>query len=124
MAEVQIQLTNDRSKYAPNDILEGKVCWNVGQARSAILRFFWRTEGQGTTDIGLHEELSFNEPQSVDSRAFRFKVPAGPWTYDGKLVAIRWTLELQVEPGNVASLDVVVSPQSVDREALLTSKLS
>src|SRR5436853_7324614 len=103
MAELRIQLTNDRLHYAQHEIIEGKVRWKVAEAKSAILRFFWRTEGKGIPDIGLHDELTFDEPQAADDRTFRFKVPAGPWTYDGKLAAIRCTLELQVEPGaNVA----------------------
>src|SRR5690348_448767 len=107
MADIHIELSNGRLEYGQNEMLEGKVRWNVDQAKSAILRFFWRTEGKGIQDLGLQEELSFDTPRTMDERSFRFKVPAGPWSYDGKLVSIRWTLEFQVEPGgHVESLDV------------------
>jgi hypothetical protein len=118
MAELRIQTRNDRVHFAPGETIEGIVSWNLDHVKSATLRLFWRTEGKGTQDVGLSAEMPFDEPRPSDERTFRFNVPEGPWSYDGKLVAIVWSLELETEPGGkVESLDLVVSPQPERVEA-------
>ena len=118
MAELRIQTRDGGVHYAPGETIEGIVSWNLDHVKSAALRLFWRTEGKGTQDIGLSAEMPFDQPRPADERAFRFTVPQGPWSYDGKLVAIVWALELETEPGGqMESLELVVSPQQERVEA-------
>ena len=118
MAELRIRTRDSRLHYTPGETIEGVVSWNLDVVKAATLRLFWRTEGKGTQDIGLSAEMLFDQPRPSDERTFRFNIPQGPWSYDGKLVAIVWALELETEPGGkVESLDLVVSPQQERVEA-------
>lgn len=55
--------------------------------------------------------LPLEQPAPQEARAFALALPGAPWSTDGRLVSLCWTLELVVEPGsrNVRR-DLVISP--------------
>jgi len=111
MADLRIETLEHRTHFAPGEAIEGVAGWEVDKppAGGATLRLFWRTEGKGTQDMGLGEEVTFDAPGAVDARTFRLTAPRGPWSHDGKLVAIVWALELSVGKESCV-LDVEVRP--------------
>jgi hypothetical protein len=110
MAEVSIEIQDNRTRFSPGETVAGRVNWNGGHVESASVRLFWRTEGKGVQDVGLHAETSFDRPRSTDERTFSFVLPSGPLSYDGKILAIIWGLEVELLPGKqIGSIDIVVS---------------
>lgn len=111
MADLRIETLDGRTRYAPGDTIEGVAGWEVHDdaVKRAALRLFWRTEGKGTQDMGLGEEITFDAPGATDARTFRLTAPIGPWSYDGTLVAIVWALELCVDK-DVQTLGLELHP--------------
>jgi len=81
-------------------------------------RLSWRTEGKGDTDAGVGN--SGKVTKSGGAYRFVIDVPAGPWSYSGHLLKIRWALELWSVSGDVVEVDqpVCVFPsERLDRDA-------
>ena len=110
MAEMRIETRGNQKAFSAGETVEGSVTWRTDRVTSASIRLCWRTEGKGTQDVGLHAETVFDAPRDMDQRSFKFVLPKGPLSYDGKLIAIIWGLELKVLPGKqIENLDIVVS---------------
>lgn len=111
MAELRLETLDQRTRYAPGEVIEGIAGWQVdrGAVTGATVRLFWRTEGKGTQDMGLGAQTDFDTPQATDARTFALTVPSGPWSHAGRLVAIVWALELTVDR-QVRTLDVEIRP--------------
>lgn len=111
MADLRIETVDNRTRFAPGETIEGVAGWEVtkDKVKRATLRLFWRTEGKGTQDTGLGEEVAFDTPGVTDARTFRVTAPDGPWSYDGSLVAIVWALDLCVDK-DVQTLDLELRP--------------
>jgi hypothetical protein len=107
--------------FRPGDDVEGTVRWRLDQPpRSIELRLFWYTEGKGDQDVGVVEALPFADPGQEDHRSFRFRLPAGPFSFSGKLISLLWAIEAVAEPGDSSGrLEITVSPTG--REILLGS---
>jgi hypothetical protein len=63
---------------------------------------FWFTQGKGDRDVVVIEKIALETPRAVDDRPFRFRLPAGPYSFSGKLVGIQWAVELILMPGERA----------------------
>lgn len=100
------------SGYVPGEPLTGLVRWSVeGGPVSIAVRLFWRTEGKGTADSGLVDELTFEGMPSAGEQAFVFEGPSGPYSFSGELVSILWAVEAIASPGkHVGRADFVLSP--------------
>src|SRR4029079_11056794 len=80
-------------------------------AQSVELRLFWYTRGKGDQDVGVVSTVPFPEPGLTDSRGLRIPLPAGPFSFSGKLISLLWALEVVAEPGSRAGrLEIIVSP--------------
>jgi hypothetical protein len=105
----ELNIKNGTIHFKPGDTIEGTVRWTSEAVKSAALRLFWRTEGKGTQDAGFVDEMIFDQPRPTDQRKFHFTAPYGPLSYDGKLIAIMWALELELNGGSeVAHLDLTI----------------
>lgn len=102
-----------RHAFRPGESIDGVAAWSLESApRSAEVRLFWFTEGKGTTDIGVIRTETFSAMQSQDARPFRFDLPQGPLSIDGRLVSVNWAIEFVAVSGSETVLrwDLVVSP--------------
>jgi hypothetical protein len=90
----------------------GHVTWEMPAAPKSIeLRLFWFTRGKGTTDVHVAETIRFDFPRAADRRDFRFRLPAAPYSFSGKLISLLWALELVVLPGNdTVRAEITLSP--------------
>jgi hypothetical protein len=70
----------------------------------------WETEGKGDTNGEVYVEQAWT-PQSPSGReAFRWNLPAGPISLNGKLFSIRWVLRIwSVNPDQEAEMKIVIS---------------
>lgn len=102
----------DNVAFVPGETLRGTVGWQVKDTPPAVtLRMFHYTEGRGTQDVEIIEEKIFDHPHSSGEEAFEFSLPAGPYSFSGKLVSLIWALELMIgESGLVERMVFVLSP--------------
>ncbi len=57
------------------------------------------------------EAIPYEEPLRNDTRRFSLQAPNGPYSFNGKLMSLRWTLGLVAHPeGTLARLPITVSP--------------
>ena len=107
-----LTLNQDPSTIVPGQSIDGTVGWQLEDApRTAVLRLFWYTEGRGTQDVGVVEELNLPTNLAQLSGTFRFTVPAAPYSFQGQLIALKWAIELLLNKQKlVERIELVVSP--------------
>lgn len=107
-----LTLNQDPNTLVPGQVIEGTAGWRLPDApRNAVLRLFWYTEGRGTRDIGIVQELRIPATYAEMSGTFRMNVPPMPYSFNGQLIALKWALELLVDNEKlVERVELVVSP--------------
>jgi hypothetical protein len=112
MNGLTIQLAGDRLAFNPGEELAGSVNWSSEQApRSLELRLFWFTRGKGIEDVGVVENLIFEQPLPQETRSFLLKLPQAPYSCLGTLVSVVWALELIAYPSKaVTRQEIEVGP--------------
>lgn len=109
-----ITLTLDRpdAAYVPGEPITGTVAWEIpGELDRVVLRLFWHTEGKGTQDVGVAEEVVFDLVSPREQRDFAFAGLIEPYSFSGSLVSILWAVEAIAEPvGEVARVSLTFSP--------------
>lgn len=110
--KLALQLNQDPATLVPGQVIDGTAGWQLEDPpRLAMLRLFWYTEGRGTQDVGIAEELELPAGQAIGQGAFRFTVPDAPYSFQGQLVTLKWAIELVLNKGkHVERLDLIVSP--------------
>jgi hypothetical protein len=117
---IRIETRDGVTAFRPGDEVAGTVRWRLDQPpRSLDLRLFWYTQGKGDQDVGVVENLPFAEPGLEGSRSFRFRLPAGPFSFSGKLISLLWAIEAVAETTGTQAerCEIIVSPTG--REILL-----
>jgi hypothetical protein len=111
---LRIKLDGARTSFHPGEVLAGTADWQLdGPARPGdvvALRLVWFTEGRGTPDVGLIDTVNFRKPGEEDHRAFRFQLPQGPYSFEGKLITLTWALEAAIAGKSLGRLEITVSP--------------
>ncbi|MBG85963.1 MAG: hypothetical protein CMO80_03560 [Verrucomicrobiales bacterium] len=103
--ELVIQLDPGRREFRPGETLSLIVGWQLDtQPESAEARLFWHTEGKGSGDIQIVETDVLHQPKMSEERKIGFQLPNAPYSYNGRLVSIKWAVELVVEPGSHSKL--------------------
>jgi hypothetical protein len=98
---IEISVNEDRCKFHPGEVIRGRFRWKItSPAKSVSLRLFWYTQGKGDKDVGIVAAENFNQPLLVDERPFQFEIPAGPYSFSGKLISLVWALEVVITPNN------------------------
>jgi hypothetical protein len=101
-----------KTAFRPGETLAGSASWNLDKEPHAVeIRLFWYTEGRGTQDVGLVEKARFEQPLMSERRDFRFTLPGQPYSVSGKLVSVRWAVEVVAEPsGEAQRLEFTLGP--------------
>ena len=113
MSDVSIELADERDTYRPRETIRGRLRWDLSGQRADTLRLelLWHTEGKGTRDADVVDTLTIEQPPVRGERAFAFTLPAGPYSFSGKLLSVLWELQAIVEPSDeVTQHALVVSP--------------
>jgi hypothetical protein len=115
---LEIVLTNGVAAFAPGESLQGTMRWDLTTAPQWIeLRLFWYTEGKGTQDVGVGPIERIAQPAAAGNHAFTLRAPNLPPSCSGRLVSVRWALELVTSANDpVARTDVIIGP---DRQEIL-----
>ena len=112
MDRLNLELLDGRTQFRPGEIIEGTASWQLSvPPRRLNVHLYWHTEGRGTEDASIVETITYENTQGFESRPFRFKAPNGPYSYDGRLIAIEWALELSGEgTEELVQVPLVISP--------------
>jgi hypothetical protein len=112
MSALTIELSEGRTAFAPGEELTGTATWKLDQPPRAVeLRVFWFTRGWGTEDAGVVETVRFDHPLPEEARPFRLQLPASPYSFSGKLISLRWALELVAQPSKaVVRQEITIAP--------------
>ncbi len=98
-----VRLKRKPAAYFPGESVDGEVIWNFpAGAQRLNLRLYHRTEGKGTQDVIVVAEQHVERPTGHVHHPFSFKLPAGPYSFSGKLVSLTWGIEVVEEPGGDA----------------------
>jgi len=116
VSELRIDLDGNRSHFLPGDDVAGRVVWRLTEPSEALeLRLFWHTSGKGTEDVVIARSHRFDAPGTYGEQEFRFRLPAGPYSFSGTLITLAWSLELVSLPGEgTERVDIVVAPTPVE----------
>jgi len=95
----------------PGSEVRGKVEWQAAVERpeSVMISLLWHTEGKGTEDVEIVDQIEIADPPVAGSRDFSFTLPAFPWSFSGTLVSLIWRVEASVEPGGGVEFQNLVS---------------
>jgi len=111
---LRLKTEEAKTAFRPGEILAGTVDWQLdGPAKRGAaveLRLLWFTQGRGTPDTALVETVRFEAPEVTDRRDFRFRLPAGPYSFEGKLITLAWALEAVIAGAVLGRLEITVSP--------------
>ena len=109
---LELQLNQDPTTLVPGQTIDGTVGWRGEKPpRKAVLRLFWYTEGRGTQDVGVVEELELPTEQTALQGTFRLNIPDAPYSFQGQLITLKWAIELVLNKGKeVERRELVVSP--------------
>jgi hypothetical protein len=113
MSSLQVQL--DREWVRPGGTVRARLHWELDdRPDKLVVRLLWYTEGRGTRDVGViaEEELAFSG--LTGDTEVELAVPEGPYSFSGRLITLRWVVELAVEPeGEAEQAPLVVGPTPV-----------
>ncbi len=112
MNPLNIEIRENQSVFAPGETLEGRASWFTEKTpKKAVIRLFWHTQGKGTEDLEVVEEIAFDSPKQQDSRSFSLTLPHKPYSFSGSLVSLVWGLELVVKGHKKAfGKEIIISP--------------
>ena len=112
MSLIQVDIRDGYTAFRPGDVVEGTVFWQLEPVPAEVeARLFWYTQGKGDQDVGVVETLPYPNPAPTERRPFRFRLPAGPFSFSGKLISLAWAIEVVAQPGDVAGrIEITVSP--------------
>ena len=98
---MRLGLRDNRATFNPGEMLDGAVLWEGPEKPTlAEVRLLWFTRGKGTEDGEVVETVTFDNPQAGDTRQFTIRLPNAPYSFNGKLIALSWAVELVIEPGD------------------------
>ncbi len=118
---LKVELDGDRSIFRPGGILTGRIVWEMNRTPDEISACLsWSTEGKGDEEGAEVIDQSWRPQSESGSQAFRWQLPRGPLSMDGKLIRIRWTIECSTEnPEEQVTVPIVLS--HLERPIILSS---
>ncbi len=104
---------DDGTCFEPGSEVRGRAEWQAGERRpkSVLISLLWHTEGKGTEDVEIVEQVEVERPPALGSRAFSFRLPDFPWSFSGTLISLVWAIEASLEPkGGVERVNLISAP--------------
>lgn len=117
MPRFTLELNQDQAAFRPGEMIEGVVGWELDDSPKWVeVRLFWHTQGKGTVDVVIAESQRFENPSPVDAQVFSFTAPDGPFSYQGTLIEVMWSIEVvahRVKETAVIDLTLSATGESV-----------
>jgi hypothetical protein len=107
-----IYIDLEQTHLQPGQRFSGKILWALEQPPKQIqLSLGWATEGRGSCDQKIEAELNWDTEATSGEAPFEFTLPSSPYSFDGQLISLNWTLKLSVKKGKAAhECPIIVSP--------------
>lgn len=98
--------------FRPGDALQGYAAWELEEApKSVEIRLFWYTEGKGDQDVAVADTVYVEGATQYGQCDFAFTLPAAPYSFSGKLITLKWAIELVIQPHTLSErFDFFLSP--------------
>ena len=113
MNDFTLDTLDKRSAYSPGETLGVQAFWNLLERVERVdINLVWYTEGRGDQDLSLVQQHRISNPSLSDRIEVSFEIPAGPYSFAGKLITLHWAIEIVTTP-DVGSLryDLTIGPQ-------------
>lgn len=112
MSVLQVKLEGGRDAWRPGETLRGTASWQLDESVEALeVRLIWFTRGKGTQDVSVIDHHAFRMPALEGHDDFSFELPAGPYSFSGRLISLIWALELVTPKGRESErVEFVLSP--------------
>lgn len=114
---LSIEFDGGVTAYRPGATIRGMVAWSqTGPIDSVRVCLVWYTEGKGTRDMSVVQEVPIVSSRSADQQPFTLTAPPdGPFSFSGKLVSVIWAVELLIEPeSRSVQKPIVISPTGTE----------
>jgi hypothetical protein len=115
---LRLALDHGRTQFEPGVRVAGVATWKAALAPRGIeLRLSWVMHGKGGRDLKIVDIIPLPDPQPAERRPFILTLPLAPYSFQGVLLSLTWTLELVALPGEEKTgVTLVVSPgnQAID----------
>ncbi|OVE76165.1 hypothetical protein BVX97_01890 [bacterium E08(2017)] len=109
MSSVKLDINNG-TDFATGDAISGIAMWQLDKRPKEIsINLFWYTSGKGTRDVQIADTIKLESPKDTDAHSFEFKAPAGPYSFSGTLISLKWAIEL-VTKDTSHRTDITISP--------------
>jgi hypothetical protein len=112
MPDVQLLIEDEEKAFEPGDALIAQAQWDLSSPPKYLeLALVWYTSGKGDRDFKVVERLRLEDLPASGSRRLGIQLPDSPWSFSGKLISLKWALELKVYPGKArARQEFVMAP--------------
>jgi hypothetical protein len=111
ITDVELLIEGNRDTFEPGQAVRGEARWSADSPpTSASVSLVYYTEGKGDQDVGIARTITFDPPPMRGDESFEIDLPLGPLSFDGRLISLKWALELNVEPGGVARKELAILP--------------
>jgi hypothetical protein len=116
MSALDLRTEGGGTWFTPGSTVSCEASWRLDHDVDNLeLRLFWYTEGKGTQDVVVVDRRVIERPEVHGNYGFRFRLPAGPYSFSGTLITLRWAVELVALPGEeTARVDLLLSPSPVE----------
>ena len=109
---LELKLRDAGAAFEPGTPIAGVAVWSAPAApRGMELRLSWQLAGQWERDFKIVDTLRLPEPRASEERPFILTAPAAPYSFQGALLSLAWTLELVALPGEEkTTVALVIAP--------------
>ncbi len=110
-----IRFDDDRTSYSPGETVRGRALWLYDKAPERIeVRLFWYTQGKGDRDLGIADTVEIDcAGAAAGDQPFALQLPDRPWSFQGKLITLTWSVEIVSLPKDEAEdFDIEVGPDA------------
>ncbi len=122
MSDIQIAVRKHPANYAPGEEIDGGVQWRLGKAPESVeVRLLWHTTGREFEDVTVVASVCLDGALD-DTKSFHFTAPAAPFSYHGRVIAVKWAIEVVAFPHKEnARVEIVIAPDGKALKTLATS---
>ncbi|HAV11920.1 MAG TPA: hypothetical protein DCX06_00280 [Opitutae bacterium] len=102
----------ESTQFQPEMKISGKILWALDKDPKELrLTLGWSTQGRGSSDHKAEDQLNWKTNATSGEETFEFTLPATPYSFEGKLIALNWELSLTAKKGKAqCQLPITVSP--------------
>jgi hypothetical protein len=110
--ELGLFTADNRTAFKPGETLTLSLLWALPTRPASLeVRLFWFTRGKGTEDVEIIATEKVAATAPAGEASVQFTLPAAPYSFSGKLIALTWAAELVAEPGARSTrLELILGP--------------